>query len=86
MPLRVDRELLAERELEAGLVLAAPEQSEEAAEDCDRSESQGPHRREPYSCSSGCDGSPNLASVRATLWERAQGSAVNLSRISQDEY
>jgi hypothetical protein len=39
-----DRELLAQRELDDGLVLAAPEQSEDAPKDRDRESRYGPHR------------------------------------------
>jgi len=40
----VDRELLTKCELDDGLVLATPEQAEDAAEDHDRERSRGPHR------------------------------------------
>jgi hypothetical protein len=40
----VDRELLAKRELDDGLVLATPEQGEDAPEDRDRERRCGRHR------------------------------------------
>jgi hypothetical protein len=42
--MREDRELLAQRELDDGLVLAAPEQSEDAPKNRDRESRYGPHR------------------------------------------
>jgi hypothetical protein len=42
--MRIDRELLSKGELDEGLVLATPEQGEDAAEDCDRERCCGRHR------------------------------------------
>jgi len=44
MSMGEDRELLAHRELDDGLVLAAPEQREDAPKDRDRESRYGPHR------------------------------------------
>ena len=44
MSMHEDRELLAQRELDDGLVLAAPEQSEDAPKDRDRESRYSPHR------------------------------------------
>jgi hypothetical protein len=41
--LRVDSELLPESKLDDGLVLATPEEGEEAAKDRDREDDQRPH-------------------------------------------
>jgi hypothetical protein len=40
----VDRELLSERKLDDGLVLATPEEGEEATEDGEEQNDHGPHR------------------------------------------
>ena len=40
---RVDLELLSERELDEGLILAASQQREEAADECEEEDGQSPH-------------------------------------------
>jgi hypothetical protein len=79
----VDRELLTKCELDDGLVLAAPEEGENAPEDRDRESRCRPHCGAGFCSSRGCERSLNRRRLRVYPLRTTDNAAGrNVSRIS----
>ena len=83
----VDRELLAEGQLDHGLVLTTPKEGDGAAKDRDPEGDQRPHLGERFWPRSEWKGSLNLTGCCVyPLETSAKAAEGNMSRINEDEY